>query len=84
LRSLFRWLRGASHSALQEPAHTETLAIPHSGPVLTLDEVKQWVERVDAQLPGRHSSDQRPTYGRSEDLARPHSEIDSAYHYVIV
>jgi hypothetical protein len=57
--------------------------IPHHGPLLTLAEIKEWVERVDARLP-THSAYLLPTYGRSEDLARPHIEVHDAYHYVVV
>jgi hypothetical protein len=60
------------------------LAIPHDGALLTLPKIKEWIERVDAQLPGSHSAYLLPTYGRSQDFARPHIEVQDAYHYVVV
>ncbi|HML11232.1 MAG TPA: Imm63 family immunity protein [Stellaceae bacterium] len=60
------------------------LAIPRAGQRLRLDEIAAWVERIDAQLPGPHSTYDLPTYGRSKDGARPHIEIDDFYHYVVV
>jgi hypothetical protein len=33
-----------------------------------------------AGVPDRHL----PTFGRSEDFARPHLEVDDAYHWVVV
>jgi hypothetical protein len=50
---------------------------------LTLEEIRERVnalaERIGA--PAQHL----PTYGRSDDLARPHVEVDErGYHYVVV
>jgi hypothetical protein len=52
--------------------------------VRTLAEVKKEVDRRAAII-GADGSHGLPTYGRSEDFARPHIELDSrGYHYVVV
>jgi hypothetical protein len=51
--------------------------------MMTLQEIKAEVERLAARIeaPGNIL----PTYGHSDDGARPHIEIDSrGYHYVVV
>lgn len=50
--------------------------------VLPLDAIRARI----AELAGRIGAPESygPTYGRSEDFARPHIEADRAYHYVIV
>jgi len=51
--------------------------------MLTLSEIKTEVDRLAAQIGA--SGNILPTYGRSEDGARPHIEVDSrGYHYVVV
>ena len=51
--------------------------------MLTLPEVKAEVERLAAEIGA--AGYVLPTYGRSEDGARPHIEVDSrGYHYVAV
>ena len=51
--------------------------------MLTLSEIKAEVDRLAAQIDA--SEYVLPTYGRSEDGARPHIEVDArGYHYVIV
>jgi hypothetical protein len=51
--------------------------------MLTLDAVKSEVDRLAAKIGA--SGYILPTYGRSEDLARPHIEVDSrGYHLVVV
>jgi len=51
--------------------------------MLTLDAIKSEVDRLAAKIGA--SGYILPTYGRSEDLARPHIEVDSrGYHYVVV
>lgn len=51
--------------------------------MLTLSEIKQEIDRLAAMVGA--SEPLLPTYGRSEDGARPHIEVDSCgYHYVIV
>ncbi len=50
---------------------------------MTLSEIKAEVDRLAAHIGA--SGYVLPTYGRSEDGARPHIEVDSHdYHYVIV
>jgi hypothetical protein len=50
---------------------------------LTLAEIRAEIERR-AALIGAPAKD-LPTYGRTEDFARPHVEADSrGYHYVVV
>jgi len=50
--------------------------------LLTLAELRARVEALAAvaDVPADHL----PTYGRSADYARPHLEVDSAYHWVVV
>jgi Immunity protein 63 len=51
--------------------------------MLTLSEIKQEVDRLAAQIGA--SGYVFPTYGRADDGARPHIEVDSrGYHYVNV
>ncbi len=51
--------------------------------MLTLPEIKAEVDRLAAQI--GTSGRLLPTYGRSEDGARPHIEVDSrGYHYVVI
>ncbi|HEV2862289.1 MAG TPA: Imm63 family immunity protein [Pyrinomonadaceae bacterium] len=51
--------------------------------MLTLSEIRDEVERL-AALVGAPAH-LLPTYGRTEDGARPHVEVDSrGYHYVVV
>jgi hypothetical protein len=53
-------------------------------PVRTLAELKSEVDRRAAII-GAQAAYELPTYGRSEDLARPHLEVDSrGYHFVVV
>ena len=50
---------------------------------MTLCEIKTEVERLAALIGA--SENYLPTYGHSEDGARPHLEIDArGYHYVVV
>jgi hypothetical protein len=57
---------------------------PPSSPVRTLAEVKKEVDRRAAII-GAEGAHALPTYGRSEDFARPHIELDSCgYHFVVV
>lgn len=49
----------------------------------TLNEIKSEVNRLAAKI--NAPEDSLPTYGYSEDGARPHIEVDShGYHYVVV
>lgn len=49
----------------------------------SLDEIKSDIDRLAAQIGA--PEDVLPTYGYSEDGARPHIEVDlGGYHYVIV
>ena len=49
----------------------------------SLNEIKSEIDRLAAQIGA--PDDLLPTYGYSEDGARPHIEIDShGYHYVVV
>jgi hypothetical protein len=49
----------------------------------TLSEIKTEIDRLAAQI--NASGNALPTYGHSEDGARPHIEVDArGYHYVIV
>lgn len=51
--------------------------------MLTLPEIKADIERLAARIgaPARNL----PTYGRTEDFARPHIEVDGrGYHFVVV
>ena len=51
--------------------------------MLTLEEIKSEIDKL-AQGVGASGSI-LPTYGHSEDFARPHIEVDdSGYHYVVV
>jgi len=51
--------------------------------MLTLPEIKAEVDRLAARIGA--SGYLLPTYGRSEDGARPHIEVDSrGYHYVVI
>jgi hypothetical protein len=51
--------------------------------LLSLEEIKSEIDDL-AQRIGA-SGLILPTYGRSEDFARPHIEVDdSGYHYVVV
>jgi hypothetical protein len=51
--------------------------------MMTLSEIKTEVERLAARI--KASGYVLPTYGRSEDGARPHIEVDArGYHYVVV
>lgn len=51
--------------------------------MLTLEAIKSEVESLAAKIGA--SGYVLPTYGRSEDFARPHIEIDSrGYHFVVV
>jgi hypothetical protein len=51
--------------------------------MLTLAEIKQEIDRLAAQVGA--SGYLLPTYGSTDDGARPHIEIDSReYHYVVV
>lgn len=48
-----------------------------------LPQIKAEVERLAAKIGATECV--LPTYGRSEDFARPHIEVDSrGYHYVVV
>ena len=50
---------------------------------MTLSEIKAEVDRLAAQIGA--SGYILPTYGSSDDGARPHIEVDSrGYHYVVV
>jgi len=49
----------------------------------TLNEIKAEVHRLAAQIGA--PADLLPTYGYSDDSARPHIEVDSrGYHYVVI
>jgi hypothetical protein len=51
--------------------------------MMTLSEIKAEVDRLAAQIDA--SGNVLPTYGHSEDGARPHIEVDArGYHYVVV
>ena len=50
--------------------------------MLTLPEIKAEVDRLAAILGAGQGI--LPTYGTSEDFARPHIEVGAQYHYVIV
>ena len=69
---------------LSRQLRSKPLAIPCDGLLLTLPEIRAWIERVDAQLPGSRPDHLFPSYGRSQDFARPHIEVHDAYHYVVV
>ena len=50
----------------------------------TLADIKREVDRLAAII-GASGSHTLPTYGRTEDFARPHIEVDSrGYHFVVV
>lgn len=54
-----------------------------SNKMLTLSEIKTDVDRLAAKVGALGYC--LPTYGRSEDGARPHIEVDArGYHYVVV
>jgi len=62
-------------------------ALPQSKPdkLLTLDEIREWVEFYAGRMSRPLRSSDLPTYGRTADeLGRPHIEVDTAYHYVTV
>jgi hypothetical protein len=51
---------------------------------LTLTEIRAEIERRAAMI-GASANFELPTYGKTEDFARPHIEVDSrGYHRVIV
>ena len=51
--------------------------------MMTLAEIKAKVDELAGKIDA--SSNILPTYGHSEDAARPHIEVDSrGYHYVVV
>jgi hypothetical protein len=50
----------------------------------SLADIKQEVDKLAAVI-GASESHTLPTYGRTEDFARPHIEVDSrGYHFVVV
>ena len=49
---------------------------------LPLDAVRARIAELSARIGAPENYG--PTYGRSEDFARPHIEVDRAYHYVVV
>ena len=51
--------------------------------MMTLSEIEAEIDRLAAQI--NASGNVLPTYGHSEDGARPHLEVDArGYHYVVV
>lgn len=54
-----------------------------ASPMLELTQIKSEVENLAAKI--KASGSILPTYGRSEDFARPHIEVDArGYHFVVV
>ncbi|GGF00885.1 hypothetical protein GCM10011611_03090 [Aliidongia dinghuensis] len=49
---------------------------------LPLDQIQACVERIARKI--GVPPDELPTYGHSEDGARPHIESDRSYHFVVV
>jgi len=53
-----------------------------SGRLLSLGEIKAVIDQYAAKIEAPSST--LPTYGHSEDFARPHIESDHGYHFVVV
>jgi hypothetical protein len=91
-RGFFRSLFGTPYGRVTEaPARPRPtidnpcgLPGPEMERLLSLDEVRQWVEATAACLPWPPRPNDLPAYRRIDELARPHIEIDTAYHCVVV